>query len=337
MGVYWSRERGLWYKGSTSGATQTLLGISLDCDADTLQFTVLQSDPGFCHLDTRTCFGRDQGISALYRLLKSRKSSDAPEKSYTKRLFASPELLSAKIREEAQELCDATTRQDVAWEAADLIYFALVKAVSEGVELEDIERNLDLKSKKVTRRAGDAKPEFQKPVLYSPAPVNGTKDENIQEKESTESTDLDSKKNAIVETPLYYMKVFHDSLLSNQEKETLLLRPIINTDEIMGQVRPIVQSVRLRGDEAIAEFTKKFDRVDLGGQIVLNAPFPESLRVIPEHVKKAIDLAYNNIEKFHNAQLENNVLEVETMPGVTCTRFCRPIERVGLYVPGGSK
>lgn len=91
-GVYFSRTRGLWYKGKTSGAVQTLLAIDLDCDSDTLRFTVSQKEPGFCHLETRTCFGNDAGMSSLYRLLQARLE-DAPEKSYTKRLFQDPQLL----------------------------------------------------------------------------------------------------------------------------------------------------------------------------------------------------------------------------------------------------
>ena len=69
-------------------------------------------------------------------------------------------MLNAKIMEEAQELCEAEGKEDVASEAADLIYFALVKATAMGVTLEDVERNLDGKSVKVKRRKGDAKGPF---------------------------------------------------------------------------------------------------------------------------------------------------------------------------------
>jgi phosphoribosyl-ATP pyrophosphohydrolase/phosphoribosyl-AMP cyclohydrolase/histidinol dehydrogenase len=88
--------------------------------------------------------------------LVSRKTS-APEGSYTARLFFDEKLLRAKIMEEAEELCDAKTKEEIAFEAADLIYFALTKAISAGVSLADIERNLDAKSVKVKRRQGDAK------------------------------------------------------------------------------------------------------------------------------------------------------------------------------------
>ena len=92
QGVYHSRSRGLWVKGATSGATQELLRIDADCDRDCLRFTVRQQPPGFCHLNTRTCWGDDGGLGALARRLAERKVA-APEGSYTARLVADPELL----------------------------------------------------------------------------------------------------------------------------------------------------------------------------------------------------------------------------------------------------
>ncbi|MFT5287447.1 MAG: phosphoribosyl-ATP pyrophosphohydrolase/phosphoribosyl-AMP cyclohydrolase [Planctomycetota bacterium] len=154
-GVYHSRKRGLWRKGETSGATQELLAVDLDCDRDALRFTVRQSG-AFCHLSTRSCWGEDIGIARLARRLNERMI-DAPEGSYTARLINDPELLSSKILEEARELVDAQSPDDIAHETADVIYFALVKAVREGVRLEDIEKVLDLRERIVTRRPGDAK------------------------------------------------------------------------------------------------------------------------------------------------------------------------------------
>ena len=71
-GVYWSRKRGLWRKGETSGATQTLLAVDLDCDRDALRFTVRQDGSGFCHTGTRSCFGPARGLAALTRTLAAR-------------------------------------------------------------------------------------------------------------------------------------------------------------------------------------------------------------------------------------------------------------------------
>lgn len=155
-GAYQSRSRGLWVKGETSGATQELLGIDLDCDADAIRFTVRQQGDGFCHKDTWTCWGDDEGLTRLEKTLRERLQ-DAPEDSYTRKLFENPELLDEKIEEEAAELIEAVGREHIAAEAADLFYFALAKAVKEGVSLRDIERELDGRSLKVTRRDGSKK------------------------------------------------------------------------------------------------------------------------------------------------------------------------------------
>jgi phosphoribosyl-ATP pyrophosphohydrolase len=155
-GVYHSRRRGLWVKGETSGDHQDLLAVDLDCDRDALRFTVRQHGEGFCHEGTRTCWGPDRGLGRLVRMLEERLR-DAPEGSYTKRLFSDPDLLRAKLVEEAGELADAGTPGDVAWEAADVIYFALVAMVRGGASLADIEAELDRRSLKLTRRPGNAK------------------------------------------------------------------------------------------------------------------------------------------------------------------------------------
>ena len=155
-GVYHSRKRGLWIKGETSGATQELLSISLDCDRDALRFTVKQTPPGFCHKETDSCFGNLTGLAALEKTLTARKLN-APEKSYTKRLFSEPDLLKAKILEEANELCEAKTKEDIIWEAADLIYFALAKLATNDISLAEVEKVLDRRALKVTRRPGNAK------------------------------------------------------------------------------------------------------------------------------------------------------------------------------------
>jgi phosphoribosyl-ATP pyrophosphohydrolase len=156
QGVYQSRSRGLWVKGKTSGATQDLLSIDLDCDADAIRFRVRQHGPGFCHEDTRTCWGDGDGLTRLERTLQNRLEN-APEGSYTKRLFEDPDLLGNKLLEEARELAEAETSDEVTWETADVLYFALVAAVKAGVSLRDVEKELDHRALKVTRRKGDAK------------------------------------------------------------------------------------------------------------------------------------------------------------------------------------
>ena len=89
-GVYWSRSRdALWVKGESSGALQELVGIALDCDRDALKFVVRQSGSGFCHKNTWTCWGEDQGLGGLARRLRDR-ADIAPEGSYTKRVLEDP-------------------------------------------------------------------------------------------------------------------------------------------------------------------------------------------------------------------------------------------------------
>jgi phosphoribosyl-ATP pyrophosphohydrolase/phosphoribosyl-AMP cyclohydrolase/histidinol dehydrogenase len=156
-GTYHSRRRGLWIKGATSGDHQDLLRIDLDCDRDALRFVVRQHGRGFCHLGTWTCWGPDGGLAELLRRLEARRR-EAPEGSYTRRLFEDPGLLRAKLVEEAGELADATDPEAVAWEAADVMYFALVAMARAGVSLADVEAELDRRSRKLVRRRGDAKP-----------------------------------------------------------------------------------------------------------------------------------------------------------------------------------
>jgi phosphoribosyl-ATP pyrophosphohydrolase/phosphoribosyl-AMP cyclohydrolase len=147
-GVYQSRSRGIWVKGETSGSTQELLRVSADCDADALRFTVRQSG-GFCHRGTRTCWGEDRGLGRLDRRIKE-IARDRPAGSNTVKLLDDPSLLDAKLREEMGEL--VAKAADTAAESADVIYFTLVKSVAAGSGIEDIERILDLRERRVTRR-----------------------------------------------------------------------------------------------------------------------------------------------------------------------------------------
>ncbi len=150
--TYWSRSRNeLWQKGLTSGATQRLVRMDADCDDDALRFTVTQAGRGFCHLDQTSCFGDFDGFAELERRLLDRVEN-APDGSFTKRLFDDRELLASKITEEAGELNDATDRADIVHEAADVLFFVMTRLAAEGIPLDDIERELDRRSFKVTRR-----------------------------------------------------------------------------------------------------------------------------------------------------------------------------------------
>jgi len=151
-GIYQSRSRGLWRKGESSGATQELVRIDPDCDRDALRFVVRQGDPGFCHLGRRTCFGDDDGLGALMRRLHDRKRA-APNGSYSRRLFENPELLASKLAEEAGELARADGRGEVVHEAADVLFFTLARLAAAGVDLIEVERHLDHRALRLTRRS----------------------------------------------------------------------------------------------------------------------------------------------------------------------------------------
>ena len=152
-GVYQSRSRGRWVKGETSGATQELVRVELDCDRDALRFTVRQRD-GFCHTGTRTCWGEDRGLARLDRRLHG-MAAERPEGSNTVRLLDDMALLDSKLAEETGELISPGA--DIASEAADLLYFALVKSVAAGVALEEIESILDSRERRVRRRPMEIK------------------------------------------------------------------------------------------------------------------------------------------------------------------------------------
>lgn len=152
-GVYQSRSRGLWVKGETSGATQELVAVTADCDRDSLRFTVRQEGP-FCHLGRRTCWGEDRGLARLERRLGD-IAARRPEGSNTVRLLDEPALLDAKLHEELEEMLAPDA--DVAAEIADLLYFTLVKSVAAGIKLAEVEDLLDMREKRVSRRAMRAK------------------------------------------------------------------------------------------------------------------------------------------------------------------------------------
>ncbi|ORY21977.1 putative histidinol dehydrogenase [Naematelia encephala] len=328
-GVYQSRKHGLWRKGETSGAIQELVSIGLDCDSDALLFDVVQHGSGFCHLPQSTCFGDLSGLARLEDTLHARLQS-APEGSYTKRLFTDDKLLRSKILEEAEELCDAETKEEVAFEAADLLYFALARCVSKGVTLRDVEAALDKKSLKVSRRTGNAKPKFT---------------EQVEKKDQASGSIVKPQSKPTEPVPTSFPEnddgpikcrtaVLGD--LDKSEQAKLLLRPVLNSLAMIDKVKPIVERVRKEGDAGLRAMTKQFDKADLPSNILRPPYATPSESELPTSVRAAIDQAYANVKAFHQAQAETKPLVVTTMPGVVCSRFVRPIARVGVYVPGGT-
>ena len=321
--VYQSRKHGLWRKGETSGAVQEVVSIKIDCDADAILFEVVQHGSGFCHLPQSSCFGGLAGVAKLEDTLKSR-FSNAPEGSYTKRLFNDEALLRSKIMEEAEELCDAKTKEEVAFEAADLVYFVLTRCISKGVGWADVEAALDRKALKVSRRKGDAKPKWAEKVGEV---KEGSKATEPVPKPYPESTSKDA--------PIVMRKATL-SALNKPGRKKLLLRPVLNSLAMIDKVRPIVERVRNEGDAGLKSMTKQFDKADLESNVIRPPFAAPSESDLPPSVRKAIDTAYANVKTFHAAQAEKAPLVVTTMPGVVCSRFSRPITRVGLYVPGGT-
>ena len=239
--------------------------------------------------------------------------------------------------EEAEELCDAKTKDEVAFEAADLIYFALTKAVSAGVSLADIERNLDAKSVKVKRRQGDAKGKWAaKEDITNGATSALSTDKNEAVKEAV-SVPKSAGDQAGLKNGRITMKRYNAATTSTADLKEALQRPSQkSTEVIMGIVNPIIKDVRTGGDKALLGFTHKFEKATSLTSPVLKAPFPQALMNLPPETIEAIDVSFENIRKFHAAQKEDKPLQVETMPGIVCSRFARAIERVGLYVPGGT-
>ena len=235
--------------------------------------------------------------------------------------------------EEADEVCDASEPKDIAWEVADLMFFALTKCVANNVSLADVEAQLNKRAKKITRRKGDAKPKWTAPQNNAKGSMSeGTaveKAETLGDAPVTKTLPPSSEDTRIK------MRVYQSNSLSSKERSALLSRPIQTTAQIMPIVQTIIDAVKSRGDAALLEYTAKFEKATNLKTPTLKAPFPAELMTLPDSTKKAIDVAFENIRTFHAAQLDTPK-HVQTMPGITCSRFARPIERVGLYVPGGT-
>lgn len=117
--------------------------------------------------------------------------------------------------------------------------------------------------------------------------------------------------------------------------QRLFERSLTDDKEVEEAVSSILENIKKRGDEALREYELKFDGSALENLFVTEEEFALAEAQTPQGVKDAIEVAYSNIEKFHKAQKSKGE-EVETMSGVKCSRVIVPIEKVGLYVPGGT-
>ena len=131
------------------------------------------------------------------------------------------------------------------------------------------------------------------------------------------------------------MKTNNYSDLSSSEINTLVQRNVDPANEVRDIVEEILANVKLHGDTALFDYALKFEHVLLDKLYLTKSELTELANGISTEQKAALDTAYKNIYAFHQTQLKTED-RVETMPGVTCWRELRPIEKVGLYIPGGT-
>ena len=131
------------------------------------------------------------------------------------------------------------------------------------------------------------------------------------------------------------MKLFNYSELSVADIQKLVQRNVDPANEIRTIVEEVIDHVQRNGDSALIDYASKFDKVELSKLYLNKAELEELATSVSADQKAALEIAYNNIYKFHQTQLKTED-KVETMPGVTCWRELRPIEKVGLYIPGGT-
>ena len=117
--------------------------------------------------------------------------------------------------------------------------------------------------------------------------------------------------------------------------EDILKRPTQTVSDIEAVVNSIFKEVQDEGDTVINKYTAQFDKVTLDSLLVTETEIETANGNVSEALKQAINLAKSNIEKFHAAQKTSRVA-IETMPGVDCWQEKRPIQKVGLYIPGGT-
>ena len=129
------------------------------------------------------------------------------------------------------------------------------------------------------------------------------------------------------------MKLFKN--VNKESWDTLTSRTTIDNNEITKTVQTILDDVRQNGDDALRSYAKKFDNVDLSEFLVKESEISEAIQLVPAELKGAINIAKQNIEKFHKSQFVDEKI-IETTNGVECWRKSIGIEKVGLYIPGGS-
>lgn len=115
----------------------------------------------------------------------------------------------------------------------------------------------------------------------------------------------------------------------------LLKRPVFDSSALEALVKPVLDNVKKNGDQALKQYTTQFDGVEINDLLVSSEEIQEAKDKLEEELKSSIFIAYQNIETFHNSQ-KSGIEKIETSTGVTCWRESRPIQKVGLYIPGGT-
>lgn len=122
---------------------------------------------------------------------------------------------------------------------------------------------------------------------------------------------------------------------TREEWPSILARPVFDSTSLFGTVQKVLDDVRMRGDEAVREYTLTFDKVDLAVTEVTKDEIAAAEKEVSMQLKQAIEMARRNIWKFHVEQM-HDLPEIQTSPGVYCWQKALPIEKVGLYIPGGT-
>lgn len=301
-GIYWSRSRSeLWVKGETSGATQDLLRVDLDCDRDALRFTVRQHGTGFCHTGEPACWPERFSLSTLERVIAGRAKA-ALAGSGTARLVADPDLLAAKLKEEASELAEAANAAEAVHEAADLLYFTMVAAGRHGVGLEDVRRELKRRHARVSRRPMAAKPEATGvQAVGEPATQPGR-------------------------AALPHITV----------DEFLARRRTVVSAAVLAEARVIVERVRTEGEAALREFAVRFGDRRLGESLYLTgSDLTCHLDSLSGDERARLERIAGRIRAFAMAQRQClTPLDVDIDGGSAGHRI-DPVASAGCYAPGG--
>jgi len=133
------------------------------------------------------------------------------------------------------------------------------------------------------------------------------------------------------------IKIHHLAEIASEDRDRILKRGLVEAESVIKDVEEIINNVRRRGDQALVEYTKKFEDIDipLGGIGVSSEEIKEAYNSIEARVVKAIETLTGNVRRFHEAQVPRKMWAMEISPGLIGGQISIPIERVGCYVPGG--